>query len=140
MVLRAPPRAIRVYQSDPRRAQQAGPPPTQPTTPSPQHPDQRKQEIRDATLDKRPSISGVIRQRATVALGTLIGPGASPALVPRRASRAVISTDLLARDRAPVCAAAVIAAVDRARRASPPESEACACVRRRGSRRGADPG
>src|SRR5438067_2089052 len=45
--------------------------------------------------------TGVIRQRATVALGTLIGPGASPALVPRRAFRAVMPTDLLARDRAP---------------------------------------
>src|SRR5438477_10959491 len=83
--------------------------------------------------------SGVNRQRATVALRTLIGPGASPALVPGRASRAVMPTDLLARDRAPIRAAAVIAAVDRARRTSPPESEACACVPRRGSPRGAEP-
>ena len=64
-VLRAHIRAIRVYQSDPRRAQQAGPPPTQPTTPSHlTHPDQRKQEIRDATLDKRLSISGVEESRS----------------------------------------------------------------------------
>jgi hypothetical protein len=56
MVLR---QLTRAYQSDPRRAQHAGPPPTQPTTAHfPPPPDQRKQEIRDATLDKRPSISG----------------------------------------------------------------------------------
>ena len=45
----------RAYQPDPRRAQHAGPPPTQPTTPQPPNPPKR--QIRDANLDNRLSIS-----------------------------------------------------------------------------------
>src|SRR5204863_6533538 len=48
-----PSRAIRAYQSDPRRAQQAGPPPTQPTTSSP-HPGPAKREHATQPLTNRP--------------------------------------------------------------------------------------
>ena len=42
----------------------------------------------DAATGVNMTPTGVIRQRATDALGALIGSGASPALVPRRASPA----------------------------------------------------
>ncbi len=50
----------REYQPDPRRAQHAGPPPTQPTTPPSHQP--RKREIHDAPLDKPLSISALCRR------------------------------------------------------------------------------
>jgi len=85
-------RPTREYQSDPRRAKHAGPPPTQPTpflfpTVQPE-----RQEIRDAPLDKRLSISGLgSEKRIRRQLGTAPTRQAAP-----------LETDPLARLLAPI--------------------------------------